>query len=407
MNNALWSSAAQLFNRGGLVVASILLSTRLNTDSFAAYSYFYLTVSMIATYAALGMGVTASKFFAESSISEDKPPIGSLWLLSIVFGVIVSIVLLTIPNSWVDGELDTPSWLYAVGVLIITLGIIPNGGILGLEKYAQATFVSALSTIVLLVGTLLFSTSGNSSHAIYIYIAANLIQTIGTVIIVTKTLGITYLKDTIIFTSESFNKILMFTGPMIGVSILSASGPWIMGRIMLTQPMGNENFSLYAIGMQWFSLALFLPGMVSRVLLPRLIRSGFEYNNVDESKKTVRYACLITMLLATVTACICSILSPWLLSMYGDIYTGKSWVIIGFLFSAACLAPANTLGNAIISKNGQLKWLIITSTWFIILIVSYATTIGLGIKGSIISLFIAALTMSTLSYFIAKRMNLV
>ena len=64
--NAFWALLCHVLSRGSLMLAAILLAREFETSSFAAYSYFQLTISMLATYAAMGLGVAASRFFAEA-----------------------------------------------------------------------------------------------------------------------------------------------------------------------------------------------------------------------------------------------------------------------------------------------------------------------------------------------------
>ena len=84
--NAVWSLVGHILHRGSLMLGAILLARSLATDSFAAYSYFQMTVSMLSTYAALGLGVTASLHFAELGHENGGPPapIGTLLAISLV-----------------------------------------------------------------------------------------------------------------------------------------------------------------------------------------------------------------------------------------------------------------------------------------------------------------------------------
>ena len=129
LTNAGWSAAAHLLERGSLVLVSIILSRMLATEGFAAYGYFQMTVSMLAAYAAMGLGVTASKFFAESDqqSGDAMPPLGTLWALSVLSGLLMALVVLLVPSSWFESGLNIPSWLLAVGVFVLSLGVIPGG----------------------------------------------------------------------------------------------------------------------------------------------------------------------------------------------------------------------------------------------------------------------------------------
>jgi len=168
--NAGWSTLTHIINRGSLVVVSMILARNLDTSSFANYGYFQLTVSMLAAYASLGMGVSASRFFAEANATDFKKriPLGTLWVMSIFAGAFFAIVVFVLPGNLVQGGLTVPKWILAIGVFSLSLGTVPNGGILGLEQYKQAAIVSVASMLVLISGSMVAGRIGNATLAMEI-----------------------------------------------------------------------------------------------------------------------------------------------------------------------------------------------------------------------------------------------
>lgn len=406
--NAAWSTLAHLLGRGSLVVAAILLARSLDTAAFAAYSYFQLTVSMLAAYAAMGLGVTASRFFAECGHVEDArtPPIGTLWMLSIVAGLIFSLVILLLPTNWLDAGLGVPRWLLALGVFTMALGVVPSGGILGLERYAEATVAAAASATVLVVGAVIAGHIGSPVAAMGFLVAASLIQAVGNAAVVVQEVGWIKLRRHARIGRSELARVARFAGPMLGVSLLAASGSWIVGRIILAGPTGEHGFALYAIGLQWYALALFLPGMVSRVLLPRLVRSRLRASAAD-SRALVRQGAMTALLAVALISSVGFLLSPWLLRLYGFDYQVDKWLLGAFLLAAIPSAPVNTVGNAIVAAQGQREWFFMTAFWFLLIVLIANAVAEQGAWGGAIALGFSSLGLAALTFCIAKRRGLV
>lgn len=408
--NAIWSLLSHLVGRGSLVLASILLARGLDSAGFAAYSYFQLTVSMLAAYAAMGMGVTASRFFAESTHRADRqePPLGTLWALSILAGLFFSTMVMCVPAAWINGCLGVPQYLLAVGIFSMSLGVVPSGAVLGLERYAEATVAAAVSGIVLVLGAVVASKYGSTLIAMWAFIFASLIQGGGDTLVVMRNIGLRRLLNHSRFGKTELKKIAGFAGPMLAVTLFSASGSWLVGRIILNSPSGTGGFALYAIGLQWFSLALLLPGIVSRVVLPRLvrIRTGSSPTSLLVSKMLVQQSALITGAVALTMCCFGVLFSPWLLKLYGANYEVDKWLIAAFMIAALPLAPANTLGNAIIAHDGQLAWLRITMVWFFFLIIVAQGFHKYGVWSGALAQGFASLLLTLQAFIWARKRGL-
>ncbi len=411
MTNAAWSLIAHILGRGSLVVASIMLARTLETPAFAAYSYFQLTVSMLAAYSALGLGVTASRFFAETDhVSKDRaPPIGTLWVLSVLAGLILALAIMSLPDEWVDGGLEFPRWLLSLGVFVMALGVVPAGGVLGLERYREATVAAAVAAGVVVLGSFIAGTVGSAIWAMWALILGSLVQAAGNALVAVRTVGARTLLTLTRFGKLELRRIAEFAGPMTAVTLLSASGAWMVGRIVLAGTSGERGFALYVIGLQWFSLALLLPGMISRVVLPRLVRVRLESPTGTPIRESalVRNSVYMTLASALATCVIGAILSPWLWSLYGVDYAPGAWLIVAFMAAAIPAAPANNLGNAILADNGQMEWLLITGAWFICLILLARASVSLGVWSGAIAHGFAHLLMILLVAKTARRRSLI
>lgn len=364
--NAFWSLVSHVLHRGSFMLAAIFLARSLDPEGFAAYSYFQMTVAMLSTYAAMGLGVTASRYFADFECADNKnsAPIGTLLVLSSAMAVAAFMLVLLLPQAWMQAGLPVPTWLIALGVSVTVAGVVPGGGILGLEKYREACVVSLLSGSIMLGMAWLAAMQHSPTLGMWGIVAGMGSQVAGQSLLILRTTGWEAIAGSCRWTLSELRELAGFAGPMSLVSILAGSGTWIVGRLILADG-GEREFAAYSIGLQWFALGVLLPGMVSRVILPRLVRTS------DASaKRLVRTGVAMALLPALVMAAGGLLLAPWLIRLYGGAYVYFTYVIPAFLGVAVLSAPINTLGNAILARNGQVAWLCLSVLSFAVLLLA-------------------------------------
>lgn len=388
------------------MLVAIILARKFSTENFSAYSYFQLTVTMIATYSALGMGVAASRYFAEIHVHPSAPdaPVGTLWLLSIVAAVVFAVLILILPTTAITGGFDIPLQIFALGVFFQALTIIPMNGVIGLEKYVASMSVAAVSAAVLVMGSV-FVEGKSARPAMYVFIASSAVQFLGYTFVIVREIGFSLLIRHLRFRWSELKSILLFVGPMIGVSILAASGAWVVGRIILNADYGKSNFALYAIGLQWYALTLLVPGMVARVLLPRLVKERAASSEFQR-KKLVRLGVALAFFSAITVALAGFSLSEFAIGLYGEAYAIDSWVITGFLVAAIPMAPANALGNSILASDGQNSWLFLIFISFVVMLILARSLIDYGVWAGIIAHGGSACVLSILAGYFARRKGL-
>ncbi len=392
-------------------MVSIILSRMLDTAGFASYSYFQITASMLAAYAAMGLGVTASKFFSESAcqIGDSKPPIGTLWALSILMGLLMAIAIFIVPSSWIRSDLDVPNWLLAFGVFTMSFSVIPGGGIVGLGKFSVATLASAVSFVGLVSGALVFGRMSSPKLAMLSFIFSSFIQAAINSWIVAKTIGLRRLTNSVVFGKRELIHIFRFASSMVGVSLLASSGTWFIGRILLGGVDGKHQFSIYVIGLQWLALALYLPGMIARAIFPELVKSRIQDDSHkrNQTSALMRQSIILTAITVSVITCIAVLLSPWLIRLYGSQYASERWVIVWFMIAALPMAPAASIGNGIVANNGQHLWFIVTAIWFFSVLALAFLLRDYGAAGAAISYGLGAIVLTTMAYGVAIKKGLI
>ena len=411
LTSASLALAAHFVSKGGIVLASVLVARRFDTEGFAAYSYFRETVVLVSTYAALGLGVTATRCFAAADRNRlvgDRVLPGSLSSLSLVASALASILVFAIPATWIMAEFAIPRWLVAVAVGISALEVVPINALVGLERYRAIVVLSLVYAVVVVGAAWRAVTDGNPLLAMGGLIAGSLVQVAGCYVVIQRAVGWRAMTEGAVPSFGNLRGALRIAGPMLGTSLMAVSGNWLVGRIMLEQPDGERVFALYAVGRQWYGLGLVIPAMVSRVLLPRLVRLKSTGSPAD-TRGLVRLSVGFTTVSAVVVALVVVPMEPWILSFYGDRYSGATWLITAFMAAAVITAPARALTNPIVADDGQLSLLAFTGGWLLLLVaVSWlGLRSGLEVWAGALSQAVAMAFLGIIAYLDCRRRRLV
>lgn len=409
LNSALLVGLSQLFTRGSIILSTAILSRSLSAAEFANYIFFLITTTMFASYAASGIGVSATKFFAQIKKANtiDYPPIGLLYVGSILLAAITSIILIAIPINWLSGPLEISRVEIISGTLIMTAEIIPKNAIIGLEKYKENAAIALVSLATVLAGAAIASDLRSYRLAVYTILTAHAIRIVLSTVVISKNISYIIIFSNIRLSRYQISKVTGLTGPMALVTLLAASGTWLIGRIILLNNDGGEGFRQFAVALQWYSLALFGPGIVAQITLPRLIAANVEIRKYrqDASRhilKSIKYATLVS----AITALLGSLLSPWISSYYGNVFASHPHTISYFLFAAIFVAPANIIGNALIASNQQWYWLGASFVHFSSLLMLAYVTSSQGAVSAAIALGGAGAILTSASYIRARTLRL-
>ncbi|WP_424929906.1 hypothetical protein [Amaricoccus tamworthensis] len=387
--NLVFAVLAQILGRGSLVLASLILAGGLSVSDFAGYANFHLTVNMLATCAALGISVTAARAFATETDNQSRGDIATLWQISALSALAAALLILLVPR-WLGGEGPTvPTLYYASAVAIIVMGIVPQGGIAGLAAFRGAFLASLAAAAITIAGAVTARLTGSIETAILTFIAAVSVRVAGETLTILRRTGpprFTPLHRSL----PALHRVLSMIGPMALVSVLAASGAWLAGQIIL-RTTGEAQFAAYAIGVQWYGLGLFLPSVLSKVIFSRQVAAA---TGGTASPRILNHGILAALAASLSFACLGLIAEPWLTRLYGPAFAGSPWMIAGFLLAAVPFSVANIIGNEIVARRLQKRWLLFSLIWLAILCATtwvlsplgyIAAAIGFGLAGTALS----------------------
>jgi len=361
--DATWSLANHLAQRGSFALATIFLARSFTTKDFATYSYFQMTVNMLATYATMGLAVAASRFFAASRDEDgaDAFPLGTLLCVNMGVAVIAFLILSVAPLGWLTAGRDIPTLVISAGVALSVLDAVIGGAIVGLEAFRSSAVVSFVSAACLLVLTAWAAATHDPEIGMWAIVATFGLHLAGTAAITVHQVGWRRLKASVRWDRRSLHALASLAGTMFAVSLISGSATWGVGRWILSRA-GDKQFAIFTIGMQWLALGLLLPNQVTRVTFSRMVRE-----TQHGLRRLLKRVVAVNIATSMSVAIVGLLLAPRIVTLYGARYSNDTLVVAGFLGVAIINSSTNALGNSLIGRGRHSVWFWITVVWAVVL----------------------------------------
>lgn len=391
---AFWSifgtASAKLF----VLISGILCAHILGKDNYGELGLIRSTINMFVVFGSVGLGVTATKYVSEY-IKKNKEIVSKTCSVTTIFAfftasIVCSIIYFIAPII-VDG-IDTGAnvtYEIRLGTLILFATILNgaiNGILVGLEDFkniARNTFISSIiESVLILVGSYYYGVIGailGYGLGIFALFVANFF----TVLSLFNKLDIPLFFSNL--NKTDFKVLYKFSLPAAVSSFLVTPVFWVT-RTMLIKYNGLGELGIYEAADQWKVIILFLPAALSQIVLP-ILSSKFGENNRSDFSKALKYNLILNGSITFTFATVISILSPWLIKLYGDgfsNYTPIIWLSISTIFSSL----ASVVGMAIISRGKVWIGLCFNILWAIMFTsFTYVSLIyGFGVNGLAFSL---------------------
>ena len=194
-----------------------------------------------------------------------------------------------------------------------------------------------------------------------------------------------------------------FSLPSVLTMALWSLGSWIASALLVRQPDGLAEMGLLAAANQWFSALMFVPGVLTQVLLPTYSERLAGDRPAEAGNLALRSALIITLCIAPVVGLLMA-LSPWIATLYGpEFATGGAVFAVAFL-AAATTAPYGALTNYLVARQRMWMRLGINLLWAAALVGGAAVLVQRGALGVAVAMLIAYVIRVTLTYVYARRL---
>ncbi len=277
----MWSVIGATFSRLFALLTSIVVARILGKHGFGEYGIIQSTIVMMGVFASLGTGLTATRYVAQ--FRHDDPAkvgriLGGATLLSTMFGGVISLVLV-IFAPWIAShtlaapELSGMLRIAAPALFLTTLNGAQTGALAGFEAFrtlSRINFITgAVSFVAMTAGVYSFGLSGALwGYNISLLVSCWLSQRILHVVAQESGIRFTY-RDSI----KEMDILWSFSLPAMLANTLVGPVMWVCNALLVNQPNGYLEMGVYNAATQWRQVMLFLPGMVSQVILPVMASS--------------------------------------------------------------------------------------------------------------------------------------
>lgn len=401
-----WLTAVSGLERVFGLVQTVLLARALGITEYGVYGLIFGTIGLVASLAALQMGLTATVFVARYKEKEKEK---AAYVLQFVnrFGLTLSALFLvaTIPfagpiRDWLIGP-DAPASAVIAGCLMVTASLMSGmqDGILeGFEDFRSVAIIRAAASVLTVAA---------------MYPAAYAFGLIGAMVVVLSGIALKYLflsrrvawhvkaQDLPARGSGLSAKelILNFGLPSMLVSLLTGVIGWIGSLILSRQAGGFDSLAVVNTGLQWRGPLLLIAGIVGSVAIPAISR---HLNAADHAaiRLLKRQMLLYVGGLSLVVAVAVAASGPLLLRIYGRGFTGGTLVFAVLVLSTVPQVVVNIYCQHFLARAQVWKmlalhlWLVIPMAVSYWLLIPAYHSLGFAISNLVSwSIFAAALAL--------------
>jgi len=152
--------------------------------------------------------------------------------------------------------------------------------------------------------------------------------------------------------SREFPVLWKFSLPAVLAGSMVGPVNWLCAAFLVNQPDGYGEMGIFNAANQWYTIMMFLPGLLGSVVLP-VLSERLGQKDTMQSKKTMVLAMKVNALLVFPFVIIASIASPLIMSFYGKGFSDGWPTLIVVLLTAGLLAIQTPVGQ-IIAASGKM-----------------------------------------------------
>ncbi len=372
-----WSMAGAVISRGLMLAASILVARILGKEVYGEYGIIRSTVNMFLVFAGFGLGLTATKYVAEfrnSNPARAGRIIAISGLFAMVTGLLVATGVLVFADVLATRTLNAPhlAGILKIGALILFLNALngaQTGALAGFEAFKTIAHVNlgvGLTSFPLLVGGAYFGGLEGAVWALGINMGINWLLNHIALRKEAKRFNVPFAyKDCI----KEWPVLWKFSLPATISGIVASPIAWVCNAILVNEPDGYGQMAIFEAANQWRLAILFVPGMLSMIVLPML--SSLNGNN-DQTRyrKVLKYNIILSGAVALAVALPIVLLGRWIMASYGEGFMQGYWTLVCLVLCSVLISINNVVGQAIASKNRMWIGLLFNSMWASVLLIA-------------------------------------
>lgn len=356
---------------GGIVVARFL-----GKEIYGEYGTIKNTLIYIAIVSTFGFGYSATKFVAEY-IKDKKAYLNSLIkkisIITLTFSGFLTLIL-TIFAEPIAYFINAPSLIYCFRyysiMLVFNAMCSTQIAILsGLKAFKDTAKINIISGIVVFILSIFLSYYYGLNGALLALLISLAVQFIYGQLIISKLVNINDFKGYQVCNSDIKN-LLFFSLPIALQESLYTIVNWLT-LLLLIKYSNYGEVGLSAASATWYSIVIFIPGMLKNVMFSYLSSS-------NNHEMLVNKLLLFNFAFTFIPVLILLIFSNWICSFYGPSFIGLQKVLIVNLICSVFVSSSEVYCYEFISVGKP--WIVFAARLLrdsLLIIISYIVIINI------------------------------
>lgn len=353
----LWSVVAAVASRSITLCTTIACARFLGKAGFGQFGIVQNTANMVAVLAALGLGITATRYIAD--LRERDPEragriVGMAWLMGVVSGLILTAVSI-VSAPWMArellhaGNLAGPLRIASALVFLNSLLAFQNGALAGFEAFKRLATINIISGLIsvplIVIGVWKFGLYGAVTGTALAQ-GVNWLLNERLLVKECRRAGIRISTKGALREMEVF---WSFSLPALLGSLSTAPVFWFCSVLIVRSRNGFDQMALYSGADRWRLAILFIPTALFQSALPML--SNMHKSNPEGYDRVAKANLWVNMAVVVLPILGIAALSPQIMSTYGKGFR-SGWPVLAVICIGTLPEALNTIfGYPLIAKG--------------------------------------------------------
>ena len=412
MTGAAWNALAQIMYRGLVILGMLIAARLLGLEPFGQLSLLYNTAMTFHVVASLGLIMTGTKLVAEFARS-DKPKTGRVIALchyvALISGGLVGLGLLVTAPLIASTILNDPSLATGVRLTALlllfqvladsTLGI--NLGFLAFRGIFVANAATGVSAFLCLVAGVYW---GGVVGGLLGLATAEAVRFLMLLRLAHRAADQQGIPRSWRFPKEELPVLWHVSLPAMATAMLWLPVTWVGTLMLVREPGGFGEMGLFGAANQWFSLLMFVPGVITQTILPILSEQVSDGGRVEARRLALRSASIMFALVALIALPL-MFGSPLIAAAYGPEFAEGAKVFVLMFGVAVAASPQGILGNYLAAENRFWLRFRLNLLWAVCYLIAAYYLVSQGAVGLTLAMIIAyaVRTLATLLYVMIRK----
>jgi O-antigen/teichoic acid export membrane protein len=355
-----WTTINSAVTRALALASGIVLARIFGAADFGAYGMLQGTVGMFGALSGLGVALTATKYVAEYRQRQSAQASHIIALTSSVAltsGALFSLVLLALAKTLAVRVLAAPAveQPLRLSALLLFFGNVwgAQAGVLsGFESFRRLAFVTIAGGVVSFAAAVGGGIWLGLSGAVGGLVLGNAVSCLlghVAVVVTAKEHGVSL---RLWGGKELAHLLWKFSIPATLAGIVVTPVSWACSAMLVNTPGGLGQVGLFNAANQWFSLVVFLPGLLGRTVIP-ILSERLGQNDARTSQRVLRMSILVNGVAAAAIALVVWLFSESVARLYGKGFEATPAVLRISVGTGVLLALQSPVGH-VLTASGRM-----------------------------------------------------